>query len=334
MSDSPRIVITRPLPADPLGRLAAAGFENVWIQPTDVRMERPALLERVAGARAVVVTPADRRIDGEVFDAAGPDLQIVSSYAVGVDNIDVDEATRRAILVGHTPHAVTDPTADMAWMLILAAARRAREGMDLIRQGRWSGVRPQDPPGRRLVGKTLLIVGAGRIGYATAKRAIGWDMEILYASRGRREDFEGPPISATRVTLEEGLARADVVSLHTPLTPQTRHLIGAEQLRLMKPTAILVNTARGPIVDEAALAAALRDGEVFAAGLDVFEQEPRVHPELVELDNAFLMPHWGSTTDEDRTWMTNIAIDNVITTLRGEQPEHAVNADAVARAAC
>ncbi len=318
-----RVVITRPLPADPLGRLARAGLDDVWVNPADERLGRPELLAAVRGAAAVIATPADTLINAEFFDAAGPQLLIVSNYAVGVDNIDVAEARRRGVVIGHTPGAVTEPTADCAWMLLLAGARRAREGLDLARSGRWTGVRPLDPPGRRIRGKTLLVVGAGRIGHAVARRAAGWDMTILYCARSRHPEFEGPPIGGRRAALEDGLRQADFVSIHTPLTDETRHLIDARRLALMKPTAVLVNTSRGPVVDEEALAEALRRGTIFAAGLDVYESEPHIHPDLVGLDNAFLMPHWGSTTDEDRQWMTQIAVDNVIAVLRGEPPPHA-----------
>jgi glyoxylate reductase len=319
-----RIVITRPIPGDPAAMCAARGYDDVWCNPVDRRLERRALLAAIRGAAGVLATPADTNIDAEFFEAAGPGLRIVSNYAVGVDNIDLDEARRRGVSVGHTPNAVTEPTADLAWMLILAAARRAREGLDLCRSGAWTGVRPFDPPGRRLIGRTLLIVGAGRIGHATARRAIGWDMRILYHARSRHPEFEAPPLNATPIDLDAGLAAADVVSLHTPLTDETRHLIDARRLALMKPTAVLVNTARGPVVDEAALAAALRAGGLFGAGLDVYEREPRIEADLVGCPNAFLMPHWGSTTEEDRLWMTEMAVDNLLGGLRGERPPHAV----------
>ncbi len=315
---SPRIFITRPLPGDPVGLLAAAGFTDVRVNPRDVRMPRPDLLKAVRGAHAVIATPADVQINAEFFDAAGEGLVIVSNYAVGVDNIDLAEAVRRGILVGCTPDAVTEPTADAAWLLLLGAARRAREGLAIALGGAWTGVRPLDPPGRRIVGKTLLIVGAGRIGGAVARRAAGWRMTVLYTARSDHPELERPPIRARRVNLEEGLAQADFVSLHTPLTDQTRHMIDARRLALMKPTAVLVNTSRGPVVDEEALAAALADGTIFAAGLDVYEREPQIHPGLLASDRAFLLPHWGSTTDEDREWMTRQAVENVIAALRGE----------------
>jgi len=315
---SPRIILTRPLPADPLGTLVTAGFTNVWINPRDERLSRPELLSAVSGAHAVIATPADVLINAEFFDHAGDQLTVVSNYAVGVDNIDLAEARRRGIRIGHTPDAVTEPTADAAWLLMLAAARRAREGLDIARSGTWSGVRPLDPPGRRVVGKTLLIIGPGRIGTVVARRAVGWNMTILYTARSDHPGIEVPPMRARRVDLEAGLAAADFVTIHTPLTDQTHHLINAERLALMKPTAVLVNTSRGPVVDEAALATAVREGTIFAAGLDVFEMEPRIHPDLIGLDRVFLLPHWGSTTDEDRTWMTDQAVGNVIAALSGK----------------
>ena len=282
------------------------------------RLSRPQLLSAVSGAHAVVATPADVLINAEFFDHAGDQLTVVSNYAVGVDNIDLAEARRRGIRIGHTPDAVTEPTADAAWLLMLAAARRAREGLDIARSGTWSGVRPLDPPGRRVIGKTLLIIGPGRIGTVVARRAVGWNMTILYTARSDHPQIEASPMRARRVGIEDGLAAADFVTIHTPLTDQTHHLINAERLALMKPTAVLVNTSRGPVVDERALAAAVRDGRIFAAGLDVFEKEPRIHPDLIGLDRVFLLPHWGSTTDEDRIWMTDQAVGNVIAALSGK----------------
>jgi glyoxylate reductase len=275
-------------------------------------------LAAIRGAHAVIATPADVQINAEFFDAAGERLVIVSNYAVGVDNIDLAEARRRGIAVGNTPDAVTEPTADCAWLLMLAACRRAREGLAIATSGTWPGVKPLDPPGVSVIGKTLLIVGAGRIGTAVARRAVGFDMNILYHSRSGHPEIEASPMRARRIGLDEGLAVADFVTLHTPLTDETRHLISAGRLALMKPTAVLVNTSRGPVVDEAALAAALRDGTIFAAGLDVFEREPEIHPELIGLPNAFLLPHWGSTTVENREWMTEQAVDNVVAALTEE----------------
>ena len=324
-----RIVITRPLPADPIGRLAHAGFNDVWINPQDTKLQRAMLLEVIRGVHAVIVTPADMLVNAEFFDAAGSQLVIVSCYAVGVDNVDVAEAARRGVIVGNTPDPVTEPTADFAWMLLLAAARRAREGLDVARSGQWPGVRPLDPVGKRVINKTLLIVGPGRIGSAVARRAIGWNLRVLYYARSAHPEVEQAPINAQRVSLEEGLAEADFVSLHCPLTEETRHLLGAKQLAMMKPSAVLVNTARGPVVDEAALVEALRSGTIFAAGIDVFEREPEIHAGLLELDNAFIQPHWASATDDDRAWMTRIAVDNAIAALRGRPIPHEFVADGV-----
>jgi len=317
-----RIVITRPMPGHPVAKLKAAEFRNVWINPVDERLRRADLLAAVRGAHAVIATPADTLINAEFFDAAGEQLKIVSNYAVGVDNIDLDEAHRRGVVVGHTPDAVTEPTADIAWLLILGAARRAREGMDLVRSGNWTGVAPNQLLGHRLVGKTLFILGAGRIGYATARRAGGFRMNVIYHARSQHEEFERDPINAKRVTLEDGLRDADVISIHTPLTNETRHLIGERELSMMKPSAILVNTARGAVIDEAALAQALRLRKIAAAGLDVYEHEPALAHGLAETRHAFLLPHLGSATEEDREWMCEIAVENVVECLRGGSPPH------------
>jgi lactate dehydrogenase-like 2-hydroxyacid dehydrogenase len=318
-----RIVITRPMPGDPVRRFADAGFLDVWINPGDVRRPRGELLDSVRGAHAVLATPADTLINHEFFDAAGPQLKIVSNYAVGVDNIDLAEARKRGVLVGHTPNAVTEPTADIAWLLLLGAAKRAHEGETLVRSGHWKGVAPLELLGTRVIGKTLLIVGAGRIGLATARRSIGWNMNVLYHARSGHPEYEQPPINAHHVSLEEGLRQADFVSIHIPLSPATRHFMNAERIAMMKPSAILINTARGAVIDEIALVEALRRKRIAAAGLDVYENEPRLTPGLAELNNAFLLPHLGSATVEDRIWMMRIAADNIIACLRGEKVPHA-----------
>ena len=306
-----RIIITRPLPGDPSDLLRQAGFSNVWVNPRDERLPRSELLRVIPGAHAVLATPADTLINAEFFDAAGPQLKIVSNYAVGVDNTDLAEARRRGIIVGHTPHAVTEPTADIAWLLLLGAAKRAGEGERLVRSGTWKGVGPNELLGTRVIGKTLLIVGAGRIGLATARRSIGWEMKVLYCARSRHPEYEKPPISAQRIGLEEGLRQADFVSVHTPLSAQTRHLISAERLAMLKPSAILINTARGEIVDEKALIAALQAGRIAGAGLDVYTHEPAVDPALLALDNVVLLPHLGSATIEGREASGEKVIANI-----------------------
>jgi glyoxylate reductase len=319
---SPRIIITRPLPGDPVVRFGRAGFDNIWVNPIDQRLARPELLQVIRGADAVLATPADVLINAEFFEVAGPQLRIVSNYAVGVDNIDLSEARRRNVIVGHTPNAVTEPTADIAWLLLLGAAKRAHEGDRLVHSGSWKGVGPNELLGQRVVGKTLMILGAGRIGLAMARRSIGWNMRVIYHARTQHPAFEAPPINASRVGLEEGLRQADFVSVHTPLNAETRHLMNAQRLAMMKPTAILINTSRGAVIDEQALVAALRNRTIAAAGLDVYEREPVLADGLAQLDNAYLLPHLGSATVDDRIWMMELAVDNIIAVLRGQKPPH------------
>lgn len=322
MAERFRVVITRRLAGDPAARFAAFGDVDVWTFPEDRTISRAELLDAVRGAHAIIATPADAAIDDEVFDAAGDTLRIVSNYAVGVDNVDLAAAARRGILVGHTPNATTEPTADIAILLLLMAARRAGEGEREVRRGAWSGVAPTHMLGRRVIGGTLLIVGAGRIGLATARRAVGWNMAVLYHARSRHPEFEAPPIQGTAVALDEGLARADFVSVHTPLSAETRHLFDAERFAKCRPGAVFVNTSRGAVVDEAALVAALDAGHLAAAGLDVYECEPTVHPGLLARENVVLLPHLGSATVEDREWMMEIAVDNAIAAFRGESLPH------------
>jgi glyoxylate reductase len=285
-------------------------------------MAMPELGEFLRGADAAVTWFCDR-IDGAVLDAAGPQLRLVANFAVGFDNIDLAAARERGVLVANTPDAVTEGTADLAWALLLAALRRLSHADRFVRSGAWKDfgiLGPADFMSPSLAGRTLLIVGAGRIGYATALRSMGWGMKVLYTARSGKPNFEAAPLNATRVELDEGLARADVVSIHTPLTAETKHLIDARRLALLKPSAVLVNTARGPVVDEAALARALREGRLWAAGLDVLEREPLVHPELKELDNVVFAPHMGSATQDSRRLMVELCAANLRAVLAGKPP--------------
>ena len=258
------------------------------------------------------------RIGPEVLDAGGPRLRAVCNYAVGFDNVDVPAATERGIAVGNTPGVLTDATADCAMALLLAAARRICEGDREVRAGAWTGWEPEHLLGLELRDSLLGIVGFGRIGQAVARRALAFGMRVSYAAWGH------PPIDAdlasrvTRAALDDLLATADVLSLHVPLTPTTRHLVDAAALRRMKPTAILVNTSRGAVVDEAALVTALREGWIAAAGLDVYEAEPRLAPGLAELPNAVLAPHLGSATVRTRSAMAELVARNVRAALAGE----------------
>jgi glyoxylate reductase len=290
------------------------------------RLEREELLELVAGVE-VVVTMLYDRVDEELLDAAGPALRAICNVAVGFDNIDLAACARRGVVVTNTPGVLDDATADLAFALILAATRRLGEGERLIRAGkpwRWG---MDFMLGHDLRGGRLGIVGLGGIGARVATRGRAFGMEIAYHSR--RESPHAAALEATRLELDELLATSGAVSIHTPLTEETRHLIGARELGLMKSTATLVNTARGAVVDEAALAAALHDGVIAAAGLDVFEHEPAVHPDLLELENVVLVPHIGSSTHETRDAMAELAAANAVAIARGEPPPSPVPLPAV-----
>lgn len=317
------VTITRCVPTTPdLGPTPV----TVRMVPSMRALPRADLLAFIKGS-AVVVTWVSERVDDEFLDAAGPQLRAVCNFAVGVDNIDLAACKRRGVIVTNTPHAVTEGTANMAWALLLAVARRVCEGDRYVRSGRFASEGPLAPAeflGMETTGKTLCIIGAGRIGYATALRGIGFGLRTLYVARSRHLDFEMAPLSATRVSLEEGLSQADIVSIHTPLTPDTRGLINARMLALMKPRAILINTARGPIVDEAALVDALKEKRLYGAGLDVFEQEPKVHPGLMALDNVVMTPHVGSGEEKYRALMAEISWANARAVLEGREPPNRV----------
>jgi glyoxylate reductase len=244
--------------------------------------------------------------------------------AVGYDNIDLDAAKEKGVVVTNTPDVLTETTADTAFMLLLAAARRLGEGERIVRSGRWEGWGPKQLTGPDVWGKRLGIIGFGRIGQAVACRARGFDMEILYSARSRKEDAE-EELGGRHLELDELLRESDFISIHAPLSEESRHLIGEAELERMKPGAVLVNTSRGPIVDEAALAGALESGRIFAAGLDVYEEEPAVHPKLLELENVILAPHIGSASIEARNKMASLAAENLAAVLRGEEPKNPVN---------
>ena len=312
-----RVVVTGRVPDAAIEKLRAAHEVEMWPDPEPIGREE--LLRRVAGVDAVVSLLTER-IDAELLDAAGPQLKVVANVAVGYDNIDVPACSERDVVATNTPGVLTDATADIAFGLILMATRRLGEGERLIRSGqdwKWGMFFLL---GSSLQGKTLGVVGMGGIGQATARRARAFGMEIVYQSRSEIDAGIAAELGARRVELDELLSVSDVVSLHCPYGPATHHLIGAEQLAAMQDSAYLVNTARGPIVDEAALASALREGRIAGAGLDVYEHEPRVHPELRELDNVVLLPHLGSATVETRTAMAVLAAENVLAVLGGQRP--------------
>jgi glyoxylate reductase len=258
------------------------------------------------------------------MDAAGDGLKVIANMAVGYDNIDVEAATERGVVVTNTPEVLNETTADTAFMLLLAAARRLGEAERLLRSGGWDAWGPRQLTGPDVWGKRLGVIGFGRIGQALARRTRGFDMDLVYHDQYRNEEAE-QELGARYLDLDELLETADFVSVHTPLTDETHHLIGATELGRMRPEAVLVNTSRGPVVDEAALADALAEGRIFAAGLDVYEEEPEVHHKLLELENVVLAPHIGSASIETRDKMAALAAENIVAVLSGEEPKTPVN---------
>jgi glyoxylate reductase len=302
-----RVFVTRKLPGDALERLSGEHDIEVW--PEDMPPPREDLLAGVADAEGLLSLLTDR-VDAELLEAA-PKLRAVANFAIGFDNIDLEATAQRGVQVGNTPDVLTDATADLAWALMLAVARRIVEAHEDAAGGRWRTWEPQGWIGADVHGATLAVVGAGRIGKAVAKRASGFEMDVVMVDLG--DD------------LHAALERADFVSIHTPLTPETRHLIDADALARMKPTAILVNTARGPIVDQDALAHALREGRLAGAGLDVTDPEPLPpdHP-LYETPNLLIVPHIGSATTTARAAMADRAVDNLLAALDGKPMPYAV----------
>ena len=312
-----KVVISYPLPGDLREMLLPLGPIALWINPSSELLDPETLFAQARNCDGLIVTPGDGPLGRDFFEQIGDRLKVVSCYSVGFDYVDLDEARKRDVAVGHTPGATTEPTADIAWLLILGASRNANRATRVIQSGDWRGIKPDDDYGVRLVGKTLFILGAGRIGMAVAQRALGWKMKLLYTAQTPKPALEAAPYNARRVTSDEGLREADIVSIHLPLNAQTKRTIDASMLATMKPGSILINTSRGGIVDEDALVHALRDGPLYAAGLDVYENEPEIHPDLLALENAFLLPHIGTATREDRQWMTRMAVDNLIAGVKG-----------------
>jgi glyoxylate reductase len=293
----------------------------------EMAMPRDELLDRIQG-KVGAITLLTERVDAEVLEAAGPGLVIVANYAVGFDNIDVEECTRRGVLATNTPEVLTETTADTAWALLMAAARRIPEGNRFLRSRTpwiWG---PEMMLGQDVHGKVLGIVGFGRIGQAVARRGGGFGMRVIYFDVARPPAEVERELGAEYRELDQLLAEADFISVHVALTPETRHLFGAQEFKQMKPTAVIVNSSRGPVIDEAALAEALAGGELFAAGLDVFEKEPEVHERLLYLDNAVVIPHLGSATVETRDAMGMLVVENVAAALEGRRPPTLLNPEA------
>lgn len=297
---------------------------DVEVSDYDGVIPRKMLLEKVKGVDAILSLLTDT-IDAEVMDAAGSNLKVIANYAVGYNNIDVEEATKRGIMVTNTPGVLTETTADLAWALMMAIARRIVEADRFVREGKFRGWEPMLLLGTDVHGATLGIVGFGRIGQAMARRALGFNMKVLYYDNARVPEQVEKELKATYVDLPTLLRESDFVSLHVPLTKETHHLIGEKELRMMKKGAYLINTARGPVVDEKALVKALKEGWIKGAALDVFENEPEVEPELLKLENVVLAPHIASASYATRSRMSIMAAENIIKALSGEIPPNLVN---------
>ena len=322
MSDGPPVLVTRRLPDLVMEFLRAHCMVDVW--EGSGAMPRDDLLRRIARKLGAITLLTDR-VDGEFLDAAGTELRLVANYAVGYDNIDVNACNERDVMASNTPDVLTESTADMAWALLLAASRRVAEGDRFLRSRNpwiWG---PEMMLGWDVHGKVLGVVGFGRIGQAVARRASGFGMRVIYHNTRRVPDEVERELAAEYGDFDDLLSEADFISVHVPLRPNTRHLFGRDQFRRMKSTAVLVNTARGPIVDEAALAEALQAGDIFAAGLDVFENEPVVHPRLLEETRVTIVPHLGSATVDTRIAMGMRAAENIVAALESRRPPNLIN---------
>jgi glyoxylate reductase len=320
-SGRPAIFISYPLPVEALEIAGARADVDVHAGTDPIGREE--LIARLQGRQGLVSLITE--IVDEALLAACPDLRVVANVAVGFNNVDIQAATRHGVTVTNTPDVLTDTTADFAWALLMAVARRVVESDRYVREGRWKQWQFDVLWGGDVHGKTLGIVGFGRIGRALARRALGFDMRVLYQDTAPADPATERELRATRVDLATLLRDSDFVTLHTPLLPETHHLIDARTLQMMKKTAYLVNASRGPVVDEAALARALREGWIAGAGLDVFENEPEIHPELVGLQNVVLSPHVGSASHETRIRMATLAVENCLAVLEGRTPPTPVN---------
>ena len=323
-----KVSVTREIP-DPGIPIVREIAPDARINPDDRVLTRGELLDYVRGCDGVLCLLTDP-IDADALDAAGAQCRIFANYAVGYNNIDVAAATARGIMVTNTPGVLTDATADHAWALLFSVARRIVEGDAFMRAGKFEGWGPMMFLGGDITGKTLGIVGAGRIGAAMALKSRGFGMRVLYADVARNEELESD-LGAQWVDLDTLLAESDFVSLHVALTPETVHLINAERLGKMKPTAYLINTSRGPVVDEIALVDALTSRRIAGAGLDVYEDEPAMKPGLADCPNAVIVPHIASATNWTRSKMAEMAATNLVAGLRGETPPNLVNPEVLDR---
>jgi len=315
-----KVFLTRRIPEDGIRILKRENLE-VEIFPEDRMPTKEEIIQGIKDADALISLLTDR-IDREIIDSA-PRLKVIGNYAVGYNNIDVEYAKKKGIVVVNTPGVLTDATADLAFSLLLAAARRVVEGDRFVRDKKFRGWAPMLLLGKDVWGATIGIIGAGRIGQAVGRRAKGFNMRILYWSRRRKKEFE-EEVGAIFVPLETLLRESDYITLHVPLTSETYHLLGEREFAMMKDDAILINTARGEVVDERAMIKALKSRKLFAAALDVFYGEPNVNPELLSLPNVVLTPHIGSATETTRRKMAEMVCEDVVRVLRGEEPVNRV----------
>ena len=323
----PSILISRILPEEAVARARSRAV--VDLHEADKPLGRTELIARLKGRQGLVCLITDA-IDAPLL-AACPDLKVVANVAVGFNNIDVAEATKRGVVITNTPDVLTETTADFAWTLLMATARRVVEADRYVREGKFTQWEFMLLLGGDIHGKTLGIIGFGRIGRAMARRARGFGMRVLYQDAVAADPATERELGATRTDTATLLRESDFVTLHTPLLPETKHLINAQSLKTMKKTAYLVNASRGPVVDEAALAQALKEGWIAGAGIDVFEEEPKVHPALMGLPNVVLAPHIASASSDTRLKMANLAVDNCLAVLEGKTPPTPVNPEVLAR---
>ncbi|ABV34251.1 MULTISPECIES: glyoxylate reductase [Pseudothermotoga] len=320
----PKVFVTAQIPDEGLKMISQ--HCEMQIGNYDGVLPKDVLIDKVKGVDGILCLLADV-IDKDVMEAAGKQLKVIANYAVGYNNIDIEEATKRGIMVTNTPGVLTETTADLAWALMMSIARRIVESDKFVREGKFNGWQPMLMLGTDIYGATLGVVGFGRIGQAVARRASGFNMRVLYYSRKRAPEDVEKQLNASFVDLSTLLRESDFVTLHLPLTKETYHLIGEEELRMMKKEAYLINTARGPVIDEKALVKALKNKWIRGAALDVFEKEPQIEPELLELDNVILTPHIGSASYTTRTKMSVMAAENLVKALYGEIPPNLVNTE-------
>jgi lactate dehydrogenase-like 2-hydroxyacid dehydrogenase len=315
-----KVFVTRKIP-EPGLEILRKEFE-MEVNPYDRVLLKEEIIKGLKGKDGLLCLLTDP-IDADVINSE-PKLKMIASYAVGYNNIDVKAATKRGIPVSNTPGVLTDATSDMAWALLFSVARRIVEADKFTRAGKFKGWGPMLMHGQDVTNKTLGVVGAGRIGTAFALKSKGFNMNVLYVDEKKNETLE-KEVNAKKVTFDELLKKSDFISLHVPLMPSTHHLIGEKELKMMKKNAVLINTSRGPVVDENALVFALKEKQIFGAGLDVYEHEPEMTEELKKLDNVVLQPHSASATIESRTKMATMAAENMVAGLKGEIPKNCVN---------